>query len=192
MYQQPPQQPPGWAPPPGYPPQGYAPQGYGPPPPKKTSAGTIVIAVLIGFCGLCCIGAALNKQNGPGSTSPSAPSAAPAARQYIPQTCSEVSHLFGMQSRTTELQQTELWRQYDGRWVRWTVHAGEVGETLGQLQMQFKCGTESLLFDGHAYFPDAARARLLQVQQGSQVQIEGRLGDHGRLLGLRIDDAELR
>lgn len=133
--------------------------------------------------------AAVNKKDGPDG-SPSGSS--PAGRQYIEQSCAEVSHLFGMQSRTTELQQTELWRQYDGRWVRWTVTAGEVGETLGSLHMQFKCGTESLILDGSAYFPDSARARLLGVQSGSAVQIEGRLADHGRFLGLRLNDAELR
>jgi hypothetical protein len=30
------------------------------------------------------------------------------------------------------------------------------------------------------------------VQQGSQVQIEGRLTDHGRLMGLTVSDADLR
>jgi hypothetical protein len=132
----------------------------------------------------------LNKSSRADGTTPG--SVAPAERQYLTQNCSEVAHLFGMQSRTTELQQTELWRQYDNRWVRWTVQAGEVSETLGTLQMQFKCGTESLLFDGHARFPDSARARLIQVQQGSQVQIEGRLTDHGRLMGLTVSDADLR
>ena len=187
--QQPP--PPGWAPPQGYQQPGYPPQGYGPPPqPKGTSKLLIAILGIGGICAACVIFAAVSKNGSPNGTP--LPGSPPAARQYIAQSCAEVSHLFGMQSRTTELQQTELWRQYDGRWVRWSVTAGEVSETLGQLQMQFKCGTESLLFDGYAHFPDAARARLLQVQQGSTVQIEGRLSDHGRLMGLTLQDAELR
>lgn len=184
------QPPPGWAPPQGYQQPGYSPQGYGPPPqPKGTSKLLIAILGIGGICAACVVFAAVNKKDG---FDPSSPSATPAQRQYIQQSCAEVSHLFGMQSRTTELQQTELWRQYDGRWVRWSVTAGEVSETLGQLQMQFKCGTESLLFDGYAHFPDAARTRLLQVQQGSTVQVEGRLSDHGRLMGLTLQDAELR
>jgi hypothetical protein len=69
---------------------------------------------------------------------------------------------------------------------------GDLSETFGRLQMQFRCGTESLLFDGHAAFGDDQRPALLRIQQGSSVNIEGRLSDHGRLLGLSLQDAEIR
>ena len=119
------------------------------------------------------------------------PAANPSQRVYVTETCSAVAHMFGTQSRMTDLQQNELWRAYDGKWVRWRVTVGDVSETFGTLQMQFKCGTESLLFDGHARFGDDQRARLVQAQQGSTVEIEGRLSDHGRLMGMTISDAEL-
>lgn len=189
MYQQPPQQPPGWGPP------GYPPQGYGPPPqpPKSgTSKALVAVAAICGICVVCMVAGALGQKNGgPGSSSGFGGSTSPAQRQYVTQSCAEVTHLFGSQSRTSDLQQDELWRQYDDRWVRWAVTVGEVTESLGRLQVQFRCGTESLLFDGHAYFGDDQRARLLTVTPGSVINFEGRLTDHGRLMGLSIEDATL-
>lgn len=69
--------------------------------------------------------------------------------------------------------------------------ASNIRESLGRLQMQFRCGTESLVFDGHAYFSDDQRSRLVAVQPGAAVAIEGRLSDHGRFLGLSIQDTTL-
>jgi hypothetical protein len=112
-------------------------------------------------------------------------------RQFIPQTCAEVSHLFGAQSELSELQQEETWRQYDGRWVRWRVKVVEVGETLGTLQLQFKCTREVLVSDGIASFEDDQRARLLAVRTGRTIEIVARLEDHGRLLGLSLRDASI-
>jgi hypothetical protein len=194
MYQ-PPQPPggPGWGPP-GYPPQGYPPQGYGapPPPPKGTSKALIAIGAIAGICVLCGVAGALGKKDGAGGGSAGGGgSSSAASRQYVTQTCSEVAHMFGNRSQMTDLQQEELWRQYDGKWVRWTVRVGEISQSFGGLSMQFKCGTESLLFDGHARFDDAQRSRLLQITPNSTVQIEGRLDDHGRLLGLSLQDTTI-
>jgi hypothetical protein len=143
------------------------------------------------MCVACMIVGALGKKTGTDSGSSGTSSGSAAQRQYVSQSCAEVSHLFGSQSRMSDLQQNELWRQYDDKWVRWTVTVGEVTETFGRLQMQFRCGSESLLFDGHAYFSSEQRTRLLGVQTGSTVQIEGRLNDHGRLLGLSLEDSTL-
>ena len=137
--------------------------------------------------------------NPPTAQNPPTPPAAPQAvapteqdgRQFIPQTCAEVSHLFGAQSELSELQQEETWRQYDGRWVRWRVKVVEVGETLGTLQLQFKCTREVLVSDGIASFEDDQRARLLAVRTGRTIEIVARLEDHGRLLGLSLRDASI-
>lgn len=192
MSYQPPQPPSGWGPQ-GYPPPGYPHQGYPPqPPPKKTSALAIIVAGIVAICGICMVVGAISKNRNSGTPGTTGTTGGdPSQRQYVTQTCADVAHLFGSQSRMSDLQQTELWRQYDGKWARWSVTAGEVSETFGQLQVQFKCGTESLLFDGHAYFGDDQRARLLGVQPGATIQIEGRLEDHGRLLGLSLRDATL-
>jgi ABC-type uncharacterized transport system involved in gliding motility auxiliary subunit len=132
-----------------------------------------------------------SSNSSPSRAPTSAPSAPPAQREYVTQNCSEVAHTFGTQAELSELQQNEMWRQYEGKWARWTVRVGEVSETLGQLSVQFRCGGESLLFDGHAYFPDSARQQLLTVRTNSRVSIECRLDDHGRLLGLALKDCEL-
>ena len=189
-YQQPPQWGPQGYPPPGYPPQGYPP-GYPPQtPPKKTSVVTILVGLIAATC-FACIGfsayqRATHPELFPQSNTPSS-----TQREYVTQSCAQVAHLFGNQSRMSDLQQNELWRQYDEKWVRWQVRVGEITETFGTLQMQFRCGSESLLFDGHAAFDDDQRSRLLTIQPGSTVQIEGRLADHGRVLGLSIRDATI-
>lgn len=184
---------PGWGPQ-GYPQQpGYPPPGYGaPPPPPKSKTSLVLVLGIAGTCIVCIAAGAAGKNGSPSSsTTPSSSSGPAPARQYVSETCAEVAHRFGARSRLSELQQTELWRQYDDKWVRWQVTAGEVGETFGQLQVQFRCGSESLIFDGHAYFAAEQRSQLLQVQQGSTITIEGRLDDHGRMLGLSIRDATI-
>jgi len=180
------------------PPQGY-PQGYPQPPyapPPKSSGGKIALAIIGGIVTICLacmvLGALGNKNRGRDGSSSGSSSAPPAPREYVTESCSQVAHMFGPQARLTDLQQNELWRQYDGKWVRWRVTVGDLSETFGRLQMQFRCGTESLLFDGHAAFGDDQRPALLRIQQGSSVNIEGRLSDHGRLLGLSLQDAEIR
>lgn len=169
-------------------PQQYPPQGWGPPPPKKTSGAAMAILGIAGACVACMVFGAVGKSRDGTGPSSSAP---PAQRQYVTQSCSEVAHLFGTRSRMTELQQNELWRQYDEKWVRWQLTVGEIRESFGGYQMQFRCGTESLVFDGHAYFPASERERLLALQPGATIPIEGRLADHGRFLGLSIRDASI-
>lgn len=184
-----PQQPtgPGWGPQ-GYPPHGYAPP---PPPPKKTSSALLAVLGIAGICVACMVVGALGKRSNGSADGGASSTSAPASREYVTESCSEVSHQFGVRARLTDLQQQELWRSYDGKWVRWTVTVGDIRESLGRLQMQFRCGTESLVFDGHAYFSDDQRSRLVAVQPGSAVAIEGRLSDHGRFLGLSIQDTTL-
>ena len=130
-----------------------------------------------------------NSDGNSGGGSTAAPQGSP--REYVTETCSQVAHNFGANAQLSQLQQDEMWRQYNGKWVRWNVRVGEISEVLGSLQMQFKCSTESLLFDGHAYFDNDQRAALLQIRPNTMVQIEGRLSDHGQLLGLSIRDATL-
>lgn len=214
--QQPPP-PPGWGPQ-GYPPPGYPPPQYAPPPPpKKTNVVALIVGAITVICVACMvIGALLPKpptvstvtpsstaptptptapSGTPGATPPTADPAQPANphpdRTYVTETCAQVSHTFGAQSELSDLQQEELWRQYDGKWVRWRVKVGDVSETLGQLQMQFKCGREALILDGTALFDDDQRARLLAVRTGSTVEIEAQLSDHGRVLGLSLSDATI-
>lgn len=188
MYQQPPGAP-GWGPPQGYPPQGYG--APPPPPPKSTSKVLLAVLGIVGICGACMVVGALGKKNDGGGGGGGGSAAPSAQRQYVTQTCAEVAHLFGNQSRNSELQQDEMWRAYDDKWVRWQVRAGNISETLGTLQMQFKCSGESLILDGTAAFEDDQRARLLQIHEGDSVTIEGRLADHGRLLGLSLRDATI-
>lgn len=205
-----PPQPPGWGPQ-GYPPQGYPPPGYPPqyappPPPKKTSALVIAVGGIAAMCVVCgVVGALMPKENrAPTSTTtsssltpsstptnPAQPANPPSGRVYVTETCAQVAHTFGAQANLSDLQQEELWRQYDDKWVRWRVKVGDVSETLGQLQMQFQCSRESLLADGFAHFDDSQRARLLAVRPGTTVEIEGRLDDHGRVLGLSLADATI-
>lgn len=183
------QQPPQWGPP-GYPPQGY----YQPPqPPPKTGASKSLIAILA-ICGTClaCVifGAIGNKNRGEGSTSTGG-GPAPASREYVTEDCAQVAHMFGARSQMSDLQQGEAWRAYNRKWVRWTVTVGDVRESFGGYQMQFRCGTESLIFDGHARFDSSQRQQLLSVQTGTAVRIEGQLTDHGRLMGLSINNASI-
>ena len=150
-------------------------------------------------CGV--VGALMPKENrAPTSTTTSSsstptntaqPANPPSGRVYVTETCAQVAHTFGAQANLSDLQQEELWRQYDDKWVRWRVKVGDVSETLGQLQMQFQCSRESLLADGFAHFDDSQRARLLAVRPGTTVEIEGRLDDHGRVLGLSLADATI-
>lgn len=151
----------------------------------------LAILGIVGICGACMVVGALGKKDGGGGGGGGGSSSAPDQRQYVTQTCAEVAHLFGNQSRNSELQQDEMWRQYNGKWARWTVRAGSISETFGTLQMQFKCSGESLILDGSASFGDDQRARLLQIHEGDTVTIEGKLSDHGRLLGISLREATI-
>lgn len=192
MLAEPPPQQQTYAPPPqGYamPPGAYVVQGQpAPVPPAKTSGCAWAALVILLVGGACFVMSAVGRErraSQPGQV------AGGETRQYVAESCSQVVHIFGSRSGLTELQQTDRWSQYDGRWVRWTARAGSVSQTFGTISMQFRCGGESLLLDGTASFVDSARPQLMQVHEGDSVGFEGRLIDHGRLLGLHIADATI-
>lgn len=120
--------------------------------------------------------------------------AASAPKEYVEDDCAAVANAFSVHSKLTDLQKNKLWREaYAGRWVRWTVAVNTVDEAMlgGGYQLQFKCSPRSLVMDGHADLGADQGERLLKISKGDQVQIEGRLKDHGDFLGLSLDGARL-
>lgn len=177
-----------------YPQPGWGPGYQQPPPPPPRRSNAVLILGIIGAMGACCIGAGIFGRNGSSANGGSGAGIAPAQREYITQSCSDVVNIFSNNTQYTELQRRSMWdSQYKGRWVRWTATVNTVDQAVfGGYQMQFKCSTASLLMDGHATFGTEQQARLLQLRRGDTVAFTGKLNDWGQLLGISIQDAEVQ
>lgn len=173
--------------------------------PRKTSPVVIGLAVVGGITILALIGramdggtesgastttAAVTEPAPPAREAPPVPSATP--RQYVAQGCGDFVSTLGTQSGLTALQAEARWeREYRGRWVRWTATVSLVQRAIvgNMIQVQFRCATGTLVFDGHAHFSADQRDALLRFQQGDAIDFEGRLARYGQVLGVVVEDA---
>lgn len=178
---------------------GWGPQqpGWGPPPPvpPRKSAAPKIALVIIGMVGMCCVGSFIvgkraQEQHPGGNTLATASEPSNAPRQYITGTCASIANGFSNNTRLTQLQREEAWRQFEGKWIRWEATVNLIDRSaFGGIQLQFKCSPNSLMLDGHARFSETQLSKLMQFRQGDVIRFEGRLADWGQFTGISIEDA---
>lgn len=85
----------------------------------------------------------------------------------------EIDEIYHPASKATDLQKTELWKNYKGKKVRWTGTVASVGESLGKLNMQVTLKPESGGFDLLVNLKDTSKPKALQLTEGDRVTFEG-------------------
>jgi hypothetical protein len=110
--------------------------------------------------------------------------------RYIKESCSQLSRLFGPESRLSDLQKEEAWKQYEGKEFSWDLQVVEVSSgMLGGYTVQFKCGRNSPSFiqDIQLSYPSRAKAMVMQLEKGAVYQVKGKLKHSSTLLGMTAD-----
>ena len=161
----------------------------------EISTGVRIVGVIIGL-GLA--GAALPETAAKTTTTTvGKPSSAvttgttkPVPLAFLAESCADLSRDFGTQSKLSDLQKEERWKQYKGRAFKWNLKVTEVSSDIfGGFTVQFKCAVDSssLIQDIQLKYQDSDKARVLQLTKGSAYEIKGRLGRASTLLGMTGD-----
>jgi RNA polymerase subunit RPABC4/transcription elongation factor Spt4 len=104
---------------------------------------------------------------------------------------SEIDAIYGMSSKTTELQKEAEWARFEGKRVRWSGRVTEVSDSLGQLTLQVRMNENTLTSDVLVRLRDSARSSAMQLRQGQRVTFEGTLVSWGSILPTSLDDGEI-
>lgn len=110
--------------------------------------------------------------------------------KYLKESCTQLARAFGPESRLSDLQKEEAWKQYEGKEFAWDLEVVEVSSgLLGGYTVQFKCGrnSPSLIQDLQMSFPARAKSMVMQLQKGAVYEIEGRLKYSSTLLGMTAE-----
>ena len=148
-----------------------------------------IMGVLLILCAIC--GEATQKGDTPKTEK--ATGAVSSQKNYIKESCAKVSSAFGLHSKATELQKENAWKQYEGRWVKWTGRVSAVDKTFGfgKLYLQVKCLNSPFLTDAVIFFDDEWENKLLKLKQGQSVTFEARLNNTGSILGLSLNEGKI-
>lgn len=106
----------------------------------------------------------------------------PEAKQYVDISCSDFASQFGAKSDLSDLQKDEIFKDYDGKYVKWTGTVSSISSTFGQLKMQVKCSPTTLVSDAIISFDDSEKEALLQIKEGETVNFEAQLDSWGQLI----------
>lgn len=104
-------------------------------------------------------------------------------RQFLDLSCEEFSRTFGTDKKLSDLQKDELFKQYDGKYVRWTAKVGEISSFLGTLKAQIKCLPTTLVLDATVAFEDSERDALMALRKDQRFKFEARLDRYGSIIG---------
>lgn len=116
---------------------------------------------------------------------PEKPTASP-----VTESCYDLSTKFGTQSKLSDLQKDELWKEYRGRPFEWQLQIVEVSSgLLGGFTVQAKCSPKSpsLIQDIQLSYGGDAKAFVMGLEKDSAYKIRGTLKRQSTLLGMSAD-----
>jgi len=113
----------------------------------------------------------------------------PEIREYVKESCNQLSNKFGSNSKLTNLQKENAWKLYQGKFFKWKVKIVEVHDaTFGTYTVQFKCiPSDTLSFDGQISYDEKYKDKLMKLNNDSIHILEGRLRNFGNLVEINAD-----
>ncbi len=133
--------------------------------------------------------ATLSADKGPSQIAP------PPARESLSQSFEEVDDIFGADSKLTDLQKDELWKDYEGKYVTWTGELTYLKEGLGGggISAGFRHKPGTLTYDVLVSFPNTLRGKLLNYTEGQVLTYTGKLDTRtGAILPYSLDGKDVR
>lgn len=115
------------------------------------------------------------------------------SREYIRTSYRHIHRIFiDHNSRLTDFQQDERWKEFSGKWVRWTGFVREVGITWGDPSVKVDMEIGSVGPDVSLSPTKAAWEKAKLLQKGDRIFFSGRLDRRpGKLLSMWLRDAEI-
>lgn len=103
----------------------------------------------------------------------------------------EVDSVYNIKSRTTDLQKSEQWKNYEGKRIKWTGRVAEVGQSFGTTRLQIKMNESTFTSDLIVSLKDDQSQKALKLRQGDVVTFVGTLVTWGSLLPMSLSDGEI-
>ena len=106
---------------------------------------------------------------------------------YITEPCVELSNKFGLQTKLSDIQKIEFWKNYEGKAFEWTLELVEVSNDFldDGFVVFFKCKNSSAFHhDITMVHPNTAKSMLLKMKKGSFYKVKGLLKDYNSISGL--------
>ena len=106
---------------------------------------------------------------------------------YITEPCMELSDKFGLQTKLSDIQKIEFWKNYEGKAFEWVLEVTEVSNEFldDGFVVFFKCKNSSAFnHDIMMVYPNTAKDMLLQMKKGSFYKVKGLLQDYNSISGL--------
>ena len=76
----------------------------------------------------------------------------------------EIDNIYDVQSKFSDLQKKEHWKNYKGKKVKWTGKVSSVSETFGTLTLQIKMNSTTLTSDVLIWLKDSEKQKALKIK----------------------------
>lgn len=103
-------------------------------------------------------------------------------------TLADLEPIFCSTSDKTDLQKKEIWKQYEGKKVKWSGTVSMINE---RLQMGVKMKRTTLTYDALVTLKDSEKEKALKLKEGDAVTFTGVLVDWGTILYYSLRDGEI-
>lgn len=104
-------------------------------------------------------------------------------------TFEQVDDVFtSLQSKATDIQKKEAWKQIAGRKIRWTGEVVSISETFGVLQLQVKHKQETFGSDVIVHLQPDQKSKAMRYNKGNRITYSGILDDFGAIItGIEVE-----
>ena len=142
--------------------------------PKATKPAKIAGTVVIGIFVLSVMSSKKSEHSTSSAQSSPAGRSAPAKAaeaqiSNVTESCVQLATNFGTDSKLSDLQKEEMWKQYAGKGFQWDLEITEVSSgTFGGFHVQAKCAPKSpsLIQDIQIAYDDDAKGFVMTLQKG--------------------------
>ena len=165
--------------------------------PRKQKSGCLIAVLILGGLALglvvvlAIIGSILPKPKRTDYVNAPKTTAGEAADPVQPSTLawSEISAIYGLKSKDTDLARDEKWKAYKGFTIQWTGTVVDVSkDLLGDYLLSVKMNPDTFSSDVSVKLKKDQVSPALQLKKGDKVTYQARLVNWGSLLPITADE----
>jgi hypothetical protein len=156
----------------------------------NTTIRTALSIAMLAVFGILAAATASRDDRGSSSSTGGPAASEPKTYTYIDEKCGELAEKFGTQSKLSDLQKEELWKNYKGKAFKWNLQVTEVSsDAFGGYTVQFKCAhnSPSLIQDIQLKYRDDHKDVVMKMNKDGFYSVGGVLKRSSSLLGMSGD-----
>jgi hypothetical protein len=103
----------------------------------------------------------------------------------------DLDQIYNVDSKNTDLQKNELWKQFEGKRVKWKGKVTSVSNSFGSLVLQVKMNQGTFTSDIIVTLKDSESAKAIKLKQGDSVTFIATLKSWGTILPISMNEGEI-